>query len=142
MGAVGSFIKDVAKTAAKGATSALGAAIPYVGPALAEKVNSLYKKGGKVLKFAEGGVVPAGFKARPINTEAQLIDLVKKFPEQADKAGLSVDLIKEKSAELQEMAPKKRGGRRKKVEVDTVMVMDKYANGGAFMKPARPASVF
>jgi hypothetical protein len=144
MGAVGSFIKDVAKTAAKGATSALGAAIPYVGPALAEKVNSLYKKGGKVLKFAEGGVVvPPGFKARPINTEAQLVDLIKKFPEQADKAGLSVDLIKEKSAELQEMAPKKRGGRRKKVEVDTVMVMpDKYANGGAFMKSARPASVF
>lgn len=147
MGAVGSFIKDVGKTIAKGATSAVGNMIPYVGPALADKVNSLYKKGGKVMKFADGGMVPAGFTAKPINTAAQLVDLVKKFPEQADKAGLSVDLIKEKAAEAamapMASAPKKRGGRRKKMEVETVMVMpDKYAYGGAFMPPVRPANVF
>ena len=146
MGAVGSFIKDVGKTIAKGATSAVGSMIPYVGPALADKVNSLYKKGGKVMKFADGGMVPAGFTAKPINTAAQLMDLVKKFPEQADKAGLSVDLIKEKAAEAASMipsAPKKRGGRRKMMEVETVMVMpDKYAYGGAFMPPVRPANVF
>ena len=148
MGAVGSFIKDVGKTIAKGATSAVGSMIPYVGPALADKVNSLYKKGGKVMKFADGGMVPAGFTAKPINTAAQLMDLVKKFPEQADKAGISVDLIQEKAAELKDMAsapsaPKKRGGRRKKME-EAVMVMpeSKYAHGGAFMAPVRPANVF
>jgi len=143
MGAVGSFIKDVGRTIAQGATSALGNMIPYVGPALANKVNSLYKKGGKVMKFADGGMVPAGFTAKPINTAAQLMDLVKKFPEQADKAGISVDLIQEKAAELMASAPKKRGGRRKKMEVEAVMVMpDKYAHGGAFMAPVRPANVF
>lgn len=139
MGAVGSFIKDVAKTVAKGATSALGNMVPYVGPALADKVNSLYKKGGKVLKFEMGGAVPAGFTAKPINTAAQLVDLVKKFPEQADKAGLTIDLIKEKAAEV---APKKRGGRRMKAEPEMVMLHDKYAHGGAFMAPSRPANVF
>lgn len=141
MGAVGSFIKDVGKTVAKGATSALGNMIPYVGPALADKVNSLYKKGGKVMKFEMGGAVPSGFTAKPINTAAQLVDLVKKFPEQADKAGLSVEMIKEKAAEISAPA-KKRGGRRLKAEPETVVVMDKYAHGGAFMKPARPANVF
>ena len=143
MGAVGSFIKDVAKTVAKGATSALGNMVPYVGPALADKVNSLYKKGGKVMKFEMGGVVPSGFISKPINTASQLVDLVKKFPEQADKAGLSVDLIKEKAAEAAAMvAPKKRGGRRMKAEPEMAIVMDKYAHGGAFMAPYRPANVF
>ena len=101
MGAVGSFIKDVAKTVAKGATSALGAAIPYVGPALADKVNSLYARGGQVLKRADGGVVPGG---KAINTPAQLIDLIKKFPDQAESNGLSVEMVKE---EVKKMA---RGG--------------------------------
>ena len=149
MGAVGSFIKDVAKTVAKGATSALGNMVPYVGPALADKVNSLYKKGGKVMKFEMGGVVPSGFISKPINTASQLVDLVKKFPEQADKAGLSVDLIKEKAAEAAAMvapasavASKKRGGRRMKAEPEMAIVMDKYAHGGAFMAPYRPANVF
>lgn len=101
MGAVGSFIKDVAKTVAKGATSALGAAIPYVGPALADKVNSLYARGGQVLKRADGGVVPGG---KAINTPEQLIALIKKFPNQAEANGLSVEMVKE---EVKNMA---RGG--------------------------------
>lgn len=101
MGAVGSFIKDVAKVAAKGATSALGAVIPYVGPALADKVNSLYARGGEVLKRADGGVIPGG---KAINTPEQLIALIKKFPNQAEANGLSVEMVKE---EVKKMA---RGG--------------------------------
>lgn len=113
MGAVGSFIKDVAKTVAKGATSALGAAIPYVGPALADKVNSLYARGGQVLKRADGGVVPGG---KAINTPEQLIALIKKFPNQADANGLSVEMVKE---EVKNMA---RGG--------NVMARGGMARGG------------
>ena len=101
MGAVGSFIKDVAKVAAKGATSALGAVIPYVGPALADKVNSLYARGGEVLKRADGGSIPGG---KAINTPEQLIALIKKFPNQAEANGLSVEMVKE---EVKKMA---RGG--------------------------------
>ena len=100
-GAVSSFVGNVAKTVAKGATTALGNMIPVVGPALAQGVNSLYKKGGKVLpRFEAGGVVPDGFKAKVINTPAQLIAVIKQFPAEAAKANLSVQDVKDAVAEL------------------------------------------
>lgn len=101
MGAVSSFIGNVAKTVAKGATTALGGMIPVVGPALASGVNSLYKKGGKVMpRFEAGGVVPDGFKTKVINTPAQLISVIKQFPSEAAKANLSVQDVKDAVAEL------------------------------------------
>lgn len=100
-GSVSSFIGNVAKTVAKGATTALGGMIPVVGPALAQGVNSLYAKGGIVTKrFEAGGVVPAGFKAKAINTPAQLIAVIKQFPEEAMKANLSIQDVKDAVAEL------------------------------------------
>ena len=77
MGAsVSNFVTSVAKTIAKGATTALGGMIPVIGPALASGLNSLYKKGGVVTRrFEAGGVVPAGFKAKPINSVSQLVNL-------------------------------------------------------------------
>lgn len=100
-GSVSSFIGSVAKTIAKGATTALGGMIPVVGPALASGVNSLYAKGGKVLpRFEAGGEVPAGFKAKVINTPAQLISVIKQFPAEAAKANLSVQDVKDAVAEL------------------------------------------
>ena len=100
-GSVSSFIGNVAKTVAKGATTALGGMIPVVGPALASGVNSLYAKGGKVLpRFEAGGEVPAGFKAKVINTPAQLISVIKQFPAEAAKANLSVQDVKDAVSEL------------------------------------------
>jgi hypothetical protein len=110
-GAVSSFVGNVAKTVAKGATTALGGMIPVVGPALAQGVNSLYKKGGKVMpRFEAGGEVPAGFKAKVINTPAQLISVIKQFPAEAAKANLSVQDVKDAIAELKAPAMA-RGGR-------------------------------
>ena len=100
-GSVSSFIGNVAKTVAKGATTALGGMIPVVGPALAQGVNSLYAKGGKVMpRFEAGGEVPAGFKAKVINTPAQLIAVIKQFPAEAAKANLSVQDVKDAVAEV------------------------------------------
>lgn len=100
-GSVSSFIGNVAKTVAKGATTALGGMIPVVGPALAQGVNSLYAKGGKVLpRFEAGGEVPAGMKAKVINTPAELIRVIKAFPAEASKANLSVQDVKDAVAEL------------------------------------------
>lgn len=100
-GAVGKFMGNVAKTVAKGATTALGGMIPVVGPALAQGVNSLYAKGGKVIpRFEAGGEVPAGMKAKVINTPAQLISVIKAFPAEAAKANLSVQDVKDAVAEL------------------------------------------
>lgn len=106
-GSVSSFIGNVGKTIAKGATSALGGMIPVVGKPIADAVNSLYAKGGKVMpRFEAGGEVPAGFKAKPINTPAQLISIIKQFPEEAMKANLSVQDVKDAVAELRGQAPK------------------------------------
>lgn len=100
-GSVSSFIGNVAKTVAKGATTALGGMIPVVGPALAQGVNSLYAKGGKVMpRFEAGGEVPAGMKAKVINTPAELIRVIKAFPAEAAKANLSVQDVKDAVAEL------------------------------------------
>ena len=47
------FLKDVSK----GITSAVGSAIPIVGPAAASQLNKLYKKGGMV-GMRKGGMLP------------------------------------------------------------------------------------
>jgi hypothetical protein len=138
-GRVATFVKDVAvsslKSLAKGATSfVLGKYIPYVGGPLADKLNSLYAEGGMI----EGKIpdVPEGFKAKAINTEAQLISLVKKFPEQAMKANLTVEEIKAKAPEMRKggtVAKMKKGGAVKK------MVLN--AMGGKVKKPRSAAQM-
>ena len=96
MGAsVSNFAKNVAKTVAKTATTALGNMIPVVGPTLAGAINSAYKNGGQVTALEMGGVVPEGFKAKVIDTPQQLMTLVKQFPTEAKKAGLSLGIIKD-----------------------------------------------
>jgi len=115
MGAsVSNFASNVAKTVAKTATTALGNMIPVVGPTLAGAINSAYKNGGQVTALEMGGVVPEGFKAKVIDTPQQLMTLVKQFPTEAKKAGLSLGIIKDAVANIPaEMM--KRGGRKKKV---------------------------
>jgi len=96
-GAVGKFIGNVAKTALKGATSAVLGGIPYVGSTLAGAINGLYAEGTGDLKAG----LPANIKLKEgekgiaINTPAQLKDLVNKFPDQAKKAGLTIEKIDE-----------------------------------------------
>jgi hypothetical protein len=114
MGAsVSNFAKNVAKTVAKSATTALGNMVPVVGPTLANAINSAYKQGGTVVALEMGGVVPEGFKAKVIDTPQQLMTLVKQFPTEAKKAGLSLGIIKDAVNSIPaEMM--KRGGRKKK----------------------------
>ena len=47
------FLKDVSK----GITTAVGSAIPIIGPAAAGQLNKLYKKGGMVA-MRKGGMLP------------------------------------------------------------------------------------
>jgi hypothetical protein len=51
-------------------------------------------------RFEAGGEVPAGFKAKVINTPAELIRVIKQFPAEASKANLSVQDVKDAVAEL------------------------------------------
>jgi len=98
---VSNFFSNVGKTILKAGTSAVGAVIPYVGPALATYVNSQYKRGGKVSKFAKGGIlenIPEGVKRRAINTVAGLRALMRQYPNEARLAGLSEEDMMQEQA--------------------------------------------
>lgn len=128
MGAkVGRFFVEVGKAAAKGVTSFVGNKVPILGPIVANKLNSMYAAGGKVVALADGGIVPAGMKKLTVNTPSQLLAVVKQNPEIADKVGLSVEEVKEgikQAKEGQAVPMKRRGGRMKKglKGEDSVMV--------------------
>jgi hypothetical protein len=146
MGAkVSGFVKDVGKAMAKGATSFVLGKVPIVGNIAANWLNKQYKEGGRVVAFAEGGAVPAGVKTMAINTPAQLISLVKKVPELAQKHGLSPELIRQEVAKAKEgeVAVKARGGRMKKglKGEDTVMVRAGH-EPAHFARGGRVLSVF
>jgi len=150
-GRVASFVKDVAvsvvKSAAKGATSyVLGKYVPYIGNNIADKLNSMYADGGMIESRVPESL-PEGFKPKTINTEAQLVSLVKKFPEQAMKAGLTVEEIKAKAPEMKKggkVAKMKKGGivgpGQKKVKHQP-MELKLNAMGGKVKKPRSAAQI-
>jgi hypothetical protein len=94
-GSVGKFVGDVAKAGLKGATSyVLGTYIPFVGGHIANYINSKYAKGGVLMDVGGNPPdLPEGFKPKKIDTPAQLKSLVEKFPDLAQKAGLTVEKI-------------------------------------------------
>jgi len=95
------FVAEVAKGAAKGAISMAGGYIPFVGGPLASYINSKFAVGGAV------GVAPeveAGQKTKAISTAVQLKALVKKFPEIAEKHGLSLEKIDEEAHEAKQIS--------------------------------------
>jgi hypothetical protein len=131
-----SFAKEAAifalKAAAKGATSFVLGKVPIVGSMAADYLNSKYKAGGKVSAFADGGMVKKleakGLQTQEIKSEADIIKAIKQFPEAAQKAGLSVQDIKDAKEEAKADAPEapqmKRGGKSGRV----VEVADDMSN--------------
>ena len=143
---VGRFFVEVGKAAAKGVTSFVGNKVPIIGPIVANKLNSMYAKGGKVIALADGGEVPPGMKKLVINTPAALLNLVKKEPEIAAKVGLTVDEVKEgiqQAKEGEAVVAKRRGGRAKKskkAKEDHVML--ESGSAPAFARGGLVPSVF
>ena len=122
------FAKEAAiyalKAAAKGATSFVLGKIPIVGSMAADYLNSKYARGGKVSAFTDGGMVKKleakGLQTQELKSEADLIKAIKKFPEAAQKAGLTVQDIKDAKASAdapaEADAPQmKRGGKKGRV---------------------------
>lgn len=101
---VGKFFVEVGKVAAKAATSAVGAMVPVVGTPIANYLNSKYAVGTGDLKAGVpvGVNVPEDAKVKAINTPAQLQALVKEYPKEAAKAGLTVDMIKDEVQQAKE----------------------------------------
>lgn len=98
-GAVKGFFKGVAKAV----VSHVGGLVPVVGTPIANYINSKYAKGS----FDVGSIgvaIPDGQGVKPINTPAQLKALVEKFPEEAQKAGLTKDMITQEVKDAKEQA--------------------------------------
>lgn len=99
---MGNAVKSFVKTVAKAAISGAGSAIPIVGGPLASWINSKFAKG--CYDIGNPGVDTEGHKTKAVNSPAQLIALVKSNPEEAKKAGLTVDMIKDEVAEAKKEA--------------------------------------
>lgn len=100
---MGNAVKSFAKFVAKATISAAGAAIPVVGGPLANYINSKFAKGSYDIG-TPGVEIPDDRKVKEVKTPAQLTALVKQFPEEAQKAGLTVDMIKEEVKAAKEQA--------------------------------------
>jgi len=149
---MGNAVKSFAKFVAKATISAAGAAIPVVGGALAGYINSKFAKGSYDIG-TPGVPIPEDRKVKEVKTPAQLTALVKEFPKEAQKAGLTVEMIKEEVQQAKEQA-KAVGGlvhMSKKHEMgikgamlmpvkDSVMPAISKAVGGSVPKVKKPRS--
>jgi hypothetical protein len=130
--AVKSFATNVAKAAAKGVISWAGDKIPIIGGPIAGYINSKFAKGCYDIG-SPGVAIPEGMKTKEVTTPAQLISLVKKFPDIASKSGLTVEAIKEEvkkskeEPEQKEEKPSMAKGGKVKVAVEEP---EKFAKGG------------
>ena len=125
------FAVYVGKSIAKGATSFVLGKVPVIGTPVADWINSKYAEGGTVGEGLDVPV-PAGFKPKAINNQKDLESLIQKFPAEAQKAGLSVDMVKEKVAQAKdETKMMKKGGAVKEAKLNKV--------GGMVKKPRSAA---
>jgi len=99
---------------------------PVLGDNLSDRLGikkptgDYYKDQIGTLILANGGLVN---EVKEINTQAQLIELIREFPEEAARNGLSVELVKQEAKQLA------RGGR---LEVE---MPERYARGGHVFRP-------
>jgi hypothetical protein len=147
--AMGNAIKSFGKFVAKAVITAGGNLVPVVGGPLASYINSKFAKGSYDIG-TPSVPIPDGAKVKPITTPAQLTALVKQYPEEAQKAGLTVDMIKEEVKEAKEQAKAVGGmvsvlkGRPMGIsgmpKVDQVMPVASKAVGGDVPKAKKPRS--
>jgi len=100
-GAVSSFGKFVAKAV----ITAGGNMVPVIGGPVASYINSKFAVGSSEAGVLPTGVkLPAGVEEKVIKTPAQLKALVKEHPEEAKKAGLTVQMIDQEVKEAKEQS--------------------------------------
>ena len=124
---MGNAVKSFAKGVAKAAISGAGSYIPIIGGPLANYINSKFAKGCYDIG-APDVAIPADAKTKQITTPAQLKALVKQYPEQAQKAGLTVEAINQEVKEAKEQA-KAVGGAVKFVVKKDSIVPPPFAKG-------------
>ena len=100
---MGNAVKSFAKFVAKATISAAGALVPVVGGPLAGYINSKFAKGSYDIG-TPGVPIPEDRKVKEVKTPAQLVSLIKEFPKEAQKAGLTVEMVKEEVQAAKEQA--------------------------------------
>jgi hypothetical protein len=102
---MGNAVASVAKFVAKAVITAGGNLVPVIGGPVASWVNSKFAVGTAGAGTLPTGVkIPEGADIKKINTPAQLKALVKQYPEEAKRAGLTVDMIDAEVAEAKEQS--------------------------------------
>lgn len=102
---MGNAVASVAKFVAKAVITAGGNLVPVIGGSVASWVNSKFAVGTAGAGTLPTGVkIPEGVDIKKINTPAQLKALIKQYPEEAKKAGLTVDMIDAEVAEAKEQS--------------------------------------
>ena len=100
---MGNQIRNFAKFVAKSTISAAGALVPVVGGPLASYINSKFAKGSYDIGTS-GVPIPEDRKVKEVKTPAQLVSLIKEYPKEAQKAGLTVEMVKEEVQAAKEQA--------------------------------------
>lgn len=148
---MGNAVKSFATSVAKAAISGAGSAIPIIGGPLANYINSKFAKGSYDIGTPDMAI-PDDAKTKTISTPAQLKALVKQYPKEAQKAGLTVDMINTEVKEAKEQAKAIGGivsfgkslprGVREDMKFpvkDQVVKPEKFAKGGQVKKPRSEA---
>jgi hypothetical protein len=132
---MGNAVKGFLKTVAKAAISGAGGAIPIVGGPLASYINSKFAKGS--FDIGNPGVdIPDGAKTKSVNSPAQLKALVKANPDEAAKAGLTVEMINDEVKEAKTQAKAVGGMVKMRTNIPPTTALDKppsKAVGGKVM---------
>lgn len=100
---MGNAVKSFAKAVAKAAIAGAGSAIPIIGGPLASYINSKFAKGSYDIG-APDVAIPEDAKTKTVATPAQLKTLIKQYPAQAEKAGLTVEMVNEEVKAAKEQA--------------------------------------
>ena len=99
---VKSFAVSVAKEAAKGLINHAGSFIPIIGGPIASYINSKFAKGSYDIGTVALAHVPDGAKTKLVSTPQQLKALIKQYPDQALKAGLTPEKVDQAVMEAKE----------------------------------------
>jgi hypothetical protein len=140
---MGAAVSAFGKFVAKAVITAGGAMVPVIGGPVASWINSKFAVGTAGAGTLPIGVkIPEGVDIKKINTPAQLKALVRANPDEAKKAGLTVEMIDKEVAEAKEQSKAVGGkvkvvGRRVGIPEATEFGKVSKAVGGDVPKPKK-----
>jgi hypothetical protein len=138
-GAIKKLAISAGKAILKGATSFVLGKVPVIGTPVADWINNKYANGGAVGMEVP---IPPGFKAKPLNSAKDVINLINAFPDEAKKAGLTVEMVEQATSNFKNDEAsnfKKKGGAVMMKKGGAMGEPKLNKEGGAIKKPRSAA---